>query len=231
MNKGISILLAVYNGEKYIEQSLNSIIGQTFKEWECIIGFNGTKDNSKKIVEKIISQDNRFKIFDFGDDKGKAKTLNKILPLAKNDWIAIQDDDDIWLPKKLENQIQYIDTYDVIGTNCQYINENEEYIGHPNISSNHNEIINKSLNGENQVINTSAIFKKEKALEVSGWDETIDGIEDYDFWLKLMILGCKFININKILVCHRLHTKSNFNTKKHDTESLIKKYKKNVNTI
>ena len=69
------------------------------------------------------------------------------------------------------------------------------------------------------------IFKKKVAIEVNGWDENIIGIEDFDFWLKLIKLDCKFINLKKELVLHRLHKNSNFNTKKWDLESLLKKYK------
>ena len=110
----ISVLLAVYNGEKYIRKSLDSVLNQTYKDFEILIGFNGTTDNSKSIVSEY--KDNRIKVFDFGNDKGKAKTLNKLLRECKGDWIAIQDDDDIWLPGKLEFQLKYSNDFDVIGS-------------------------------------------------------------------------------------------------------------------
>lgn len=73
----ISILLATHNGERFIEQSIKSVLNQTFKEFELLIGFNGTTDSSKKIVEGI--KDDRIRVFDYGEDKGKSKTLNKLL--------------------------------------------------------------------------------------------------------------------------------------------------------
>ncbi len=221
----ISILLAVYNDEKYIEESVQSIKNQTYENWELLIGFNGTTDSSKEIVIEFLS-DERIKIFDFQNDKGKAKTLNKLLKYSSGDWIALQDGDDIWLPKKLEIQSEYFDDYDVIGTKCQYIDKDGNFMGLPDIKTDHQNILEQSLNGINQVINTSAVFKKEKTLEVNGWDETIDGIEDYDFWLKLMVNKNQFININKILLLHRLHQRSNFNTKTFDLNQLMKKYNK-----
>jgi len=219
----ISVLLCVYNGEKHIAKSLESILNQTYNVFEVLIGFNGTTDNSKNIVAKYL--DHRIKIFDYNQDKGKAKTLNKLLKEVKGDWCAIQDDDDIWLPKKLETQIEFMSRYDVIGTQCDYINENGDIIGHPLVRCDNDEIAQYSLNGTNQIINTSAIFKTEKAIEVGGWDETIDGIEDYDFWLKLIKAGCRFHNLSQAYVQHRLHANSNFNTKKYDIKSLIEKYK------
>ena len=73
----ISILLAVYNGEKYIRKSIDSILNQSYKDFELLIGFNGTIDNSKKIVSEY--NDSRIRVFDYNDDKGKAKTLNKLI--------------------------------------------------------------------------------------------------------------------------------------------------------
>lgn len=223
----ISILLATYNGEKYIKKSIESVLNQTFKDFELLIGFNGTTDNSKNIVLEF--NDERIKIFDYGDDKGKSKTLNKLIKEAKYDWVAIQDDDDVWLPKKLEKQIEFIDSFDVIGTQIFYVDESENITGKPNLSLNHEEIIKKSLSGDNQIANTSSIFKKDLAFKVNFWDENLIGIEDFDFWLKLINLGCKFTNIKKELVLHRLHKNSNFNTQKWDVNSLILKYNKNVN--
>lgn len=215
----ISILLATYNGEKYIRESIKSVLNQTFDKFELLIGFNGTTDNTKKIVN--LFDDNRIKIFDYDDDKGKSKTLNKLLKNATYDWIAIQDDDDIWAENKLEQQLKLINNFDVIGTYINYINENNEYIGNPNLQTDDIKIKSMSYAGINQIANTSAIFKKKDALEIGGWREDIDGIEDYDFWLRLMKKNKNFINLNEFLVSHRLHSNSNFNTKRHDLSRIL----------
>jgi glycosyltransferase involved in cell wall biosynthesis len=215
----ISILLATYNGSRYIKSSIDSILNQTFSNFELLIGLNGTTDNTKDLVREY--NDDRIRIFDYGDDKGKSKTLNKLLKIAKYDLIALQDDDDIWVNNKLENQIKYIDSYDVIGTYISYIDSFGVYIGEPKLASNHNEIIELSFVGNNQVANTSAIFRKDDAMEVLGWREDLDGIEDYDFWLKLMRCGKKFINIEEKLVFHRIHNNSNFNTKTYEIKKIL----------
>jgi glycosyltransferase involved in cell wall biosynthesis len=215
----ISILLAVYNGEKYIEKSIESIINQTYKDWELLIGFNGTIDGSKDIVKQF--SDSRIRVFDYGLDAGKAKTLNKMIKESKGNWIAIQDDDDIWLPKKLERQVKYMDEFDVIGTQIMYIDENDNSNGGPTLAKSDSSIKTKSFNGDNQMANTSVIFRKECLDAVEGWSETLDGIEDFDFWLKIMRLQYKFLNLNSIEVMHRLHSKSNFNTKTFDLNKIL----------
>ena len=215
----ISILLATYNGEKYIHKSINSILEQTFPNWELLVGFNGTTDSSKNIVAQYA--DSRIKIFDYGDDKGKSKTLNKLLKEAKYDWIAIQDDDDMWLPKKLERQMKHINDFDVIGTQIVYVDVDDNPTGGPSLAKDDETIKNKSLAGTNQIANTSAILKKKYAEEIEGWKDGLDGIEDYDFWLRLMRNGCKFINTQSVEVMHRVHENSNFNTKKYDLTKIL----------
>ena len=229
----ISILLAVYNGENYIKECINSIISQTYKDWELLIGLNGCSDKTKEICKSY--NDNRIKIFDYENDKGKAKTLNKLLKESSCEWLAMQDHDDIWLSKKLQTQINFIennDNVDVVGANALYINKDGFQMGKPDIHSfRQNEIKNSCLEGSNQIINSSAVFKKSKVLEVGGWNEEkdIQGIEDFDLWLTLIKNQCTFANIKKIFVLHRIHSQSNFNTQKYDIQSLIDKYKENAN--
>lgn len=215
----VSILLAVYNGEKYIDQCVDSIINQTFKDWELLVGFNGTTDRSKDIVSSY--NDSRIRIFDYKEDKGKAKTLNKLIKEARYNWCAIQDDDDIWLPEKLEKQIEQVNQFDVIGSFIMYIDEKNNPCGKPNLSIEHEKIKTKSLSGDNQTSNSSAIFRRQDALEIGGWDESLDGIEDFDFWIRLLKKDRLFHNVPSIFVLHRIHSESNFNTKQQDTSKIL----------
>lgn len=215
----ISILLATSNGHEFIEESIDSILSQTFNQFELLIGLNGENEITKNILKNY--DDDRIRIFDYGNDKGKSKTLNKLLQVSRYDWLGIQDDDDIWLPQKLEKQIEFTEHFDVIGGLINYISETGKILGKPNLSINHDEIKSKSLSGDNNLANTSVIFKKECAFEVNGWATDLDGIEDFDFWLKLIRNNKKIINVNEVLVLHRLHSKSNFNTKKHDINSIL----------
>lgn len=214
----ISILLATYDGEKYLKKSIDSILNQSFKDFELLIGVNGTTDNSKEIIKSY--NDKRIKTF-FYDEKGKVITLNKLIVEAKFEWIALQDDDDIWLETKLEKQIKLVNDFDVIGTLINYIDELDNIIGSPYIVTNSSMINKLSLCGYNQVANTSAIFKKKDALDIGGWRDGLDGIEDFDFWLRLIRNGKIFKNIPDKLVLHRLHSNSKFNTKKYEINKIL----------
>jgi glycosyltransferase involved in cell wall biosynthesis len=217
----ISILLAVYNGEKFIDHAIESVLNQTYTEWELLIGLNGTTDLSRSIVIEYQKKDHRIISFDYLSDKGKGKTLNKLINLSKYNWIAIQDDDDIWTKDKLEIQQKYIMNYDVIGSFINYIDSNGNFLGAPQLSTKDEDIKRLSFTGINQIANTSTIFKKNKALEIGGWRSDIDGIEDYDFWLRLMKNNNRFINIDQVLVYHRLHSGSNFNNKQHNLKKIL----------
>lgn len=214
----ISILLPVYNGERFLKFSIESILNQSYKNFELLIGFNGTIDNSKEIVKSY--NDQRIKIFDYGNDKGKPKTLNKLLSESKYDWIALQDDDDIWISNKLEKQIQFINENDVIGSQIQYCDSLNQIInGNPILELYDQNIKYKTIRGNNQVANSSVLMRKSSVMSVGGWDETLEGLEDYDLWIRMMINGCRFINLSDFLMIHRKHQNSNFNTmsnQKHD---------------
>lgn len=214
-----SILLATYNGEKYIRETIDSVLNQNFPYWELLIGFNGTTDNTKNIISEY--KDFRIKTFDYGDDKGKAKTLNKLLKEANYEWLAIQDDDDVWMHNKLQKQTAYVNMYDVVGSFIHYIDEYGEITFDLNLAIEDEKIKQLSLSGNNQVANTSAIFKKSAAFDVDGWREDIDGMEDFDFWLRLIRKEKNFFNIPEYLVMHRVHKQSNFNTKAHNLESIL----------
>lgn len=217
----ITVLLPVYNGEKYIRKSIDSILSQDFDEFELIVGFNGTSDSSIEIVESY--DDPRIRIINYGNDKGKGKTLNKMLLESKFDIIALQDDDDIWHKSKLSRQIDFISDFDIIGTQISYIGEDDNTIGGVNLRRNHEDIVSRMEEGDNHIANSSAIFKKEKAIEIGGWSENLDGIEDFDFWLRMIRSGCRIKNLDKILVKHRIHSGSNFNVNKYDISQIIKK--------
>jgi len=229
----VTILLPVHNDEKYINFTLESLLSQTYKEYKCIIGFNGTIDKSKEIVESCVGADQRFIIKDFGDSKGKSATLNKLLDAVESDYICLIDGDDMWHEKKLESQIKIRESADVIGTLASYINENNQKFHNLLLSQHDTDIKKGFVHGHNQIVNSSCFLKTSDAKEIKGWDQSVDGLEDFDFWLKLFKLGKKFFNIQDYLVYHRIHPNSNFNARKlmYTVSDILNKNKIDAYTI
>jgi len=212
----ITILLPVHNDETYIERTLLSIINQTYENFVCLIGFNGTRDLSKEITERLIVNDTRFILLDYGNESGKSKTLNKMLADVKTERFCLIDGDDVWDRHKLERQINLAGKYDVVGTLACYIDEHDNIFHYLPLSENNDQIANGILRGHNQIINSSCMVNTADALSIGGWDHTVEGLEDFDFWVKLYKKSKTFYNIQEYLVHHRLHSNSNFNAKKLD---------------
>jgi teichuronic acid biosynthesis glycosyltransferase TuaG len=211
----ISILLPVYNDEKYLSFCLESIKKQTYPYFECLIGFNGTLDRSREVAAEIIKNDDRFIIFDYGNEKGKSITLNKMLRGANTEYISLIDGDDFWAPTKLQKQTELLGKYDILGTLTHYINEENSITHYLNLSESSNDIREGIRRGHNQIVNSSCLVKKKDIIDCGGWDSNFEGLEDFDLWMRLYKMGKTFYNIQEFLVYHRVHQGSNFNSKPH----------------
>lgn len=205
----ISILVPIYNGIEFIDESVGSVLTQTYTNWELLIGINGHEPNSivyqnAKSYEKT---DKRIKVFDFYNIKGKANTLNEMITYTNPNYkfIALLDVDDVWHNQKLEVQFPFLSKYDVVGSNCLLFGDINYVV--PRIPI--NDISSFDFVKVNPVINSSAVIKKSLCY----WNE--NGIEDYDLWLRLWKQNKKFYNCPEILVKHRIHKKSAFNSKGH----------------
>ena len=179
-----------------------------------MIGFNGTTDNSRDIVKSLIENDRRFSINDFGDAKGKSLTLNKLLDIVDTEFICLIDGDDIWKSDKLGKQINISSQFDIIGTLASYIDENNSSFFNLNLLEDNESIKRELFKGNNQIVNSSCFLKTSCAREVGGWDHSVEGLEDFDFWVKLAKKNKIFFNVQDYLVYHRVHQNSNFNAKK-----------------
>jgi teichuronic acid biosynthesis glycosyltransferase TuaG len=213
----ISILMPIYNGIEFLEESLNSVLYQTYKDWELIIGINGHPPNSDVYQKAKKNESDKIHIFDLENIKGKSEALNEMLKYTKYNFIALLDVDDKWLQKKLECQINFINEFDVIGTGCKYFGNKHDipYIPIQNIT-------NYNFLNVNPIINSSVLLRK----ELCWWDKNHDGVEDYDLWLRLWKEGKKFYNVPEIQVLHRIHGNSAFNAQGNNLKvnELIKNY-------
>lgn len=216
----ISILMPIYNGIEYIDESVSSILRQTYTDWELIIGVNGhPKDSDTYLLAKNYEKkSNKIKVFDLYEIKGKSNTLNKMIQYCNYNYIALLDVDDIWFEDKLLLQSQVLDKFDVIGSKCIWIGERPGVI--PNIPV--GNISDFDFKLVNPIINSSCIIKKDLCY----WDPLHDGIEDYDLWLRLKKSSKMFFNFKEILVKHRIHNTSAFNSKGNhlQVKDLIQKY-------
>jgi glycosyltransferase involved in cell wall biosynthesis len=219
----ISILIPVYNGIEFIGASINSVINQTFNNWELLIGINGHPPNSEiyKIAKTYETKckHGKIRVFDFYNIKGKSATLNKMIKFCSHNYIAILDVDDIWRPNKLKIQVPFLKRYDVIGSNCIWFGDKPGII--PKIPV--GNISSFDFTSVNPIINSSSIVRKEFCY----WVENMIGLNDYDMWLRIRQLKRKFYNCPEVLVLHRIHSNSFYNAQGNHklVEGLLQKYK------
>ena len=199
----ISILMPIYNGIEFIDESVGSILNQTFNDWELIIGINGLSENSDVFKKAIEYKSEKVSVLDLFTIKGKANALNQMIKYCKYDYVALLDVDDIWHDKKLETQVPFIEKYDVVGSRCIYFGDINGVVPYNPVG----DISMFDFFRINPIINSSCIIRKELCY----WNHEWNGVEDYDLWLKLQKQEKTFYNCSELLVKHRIHKTSAFN--------------------
>jgi len=222
----VSILIPFYNGIEYLDEAIDSIINQTYKDFEVIIGINGHEYDSdiwKSVVEKTFRDSplDRFRVIHYKNNNDivnkKSATLNQMVLDCKYDIICLLDADDLWLPTKLEKQIEiwHTNKYDVIGTASMYFGTQNNIINIPT-----GDITYFNFLQVNPIVNSSCMIHKHDAK----WRDDIFGVEDYDMWLRLSSLKKKYYNIPECLTKHRLHNESSFNGKNDDAADKLRNF-------
>lgn len=224
----ISIVIPIYNGVEFFPESLLSVINQDMYNWELIIGINGHPQNSD-VYQDVTSQVNKvdekhrskIRVIDFYNIRGKANTLNEMVTYCNGDYIAMLDVDDIWHSNKLSMQVQYLELYDVIGTQCVYFGSRLQGCV-PSIPLGDLQRNKYDFTTCNPIINSSVLIRK----ELCRWSDGIEGVEDYELWLRLWKQNCSFYNIGSVYVQHRLHKESAFNSQGNHLKvrDIVKKY-------
>lgn len=215
----ISILLPIYNGQEYINDCISSILKQSFRNFELIVGINGHNEEGYQYIVNIINkfEDSRIKILSKDERKGKVKILNRMTAEAKYDIIALIDVDDIWYPHKLIKQLKYIDKYDVVGSDAAYF---QDRLGTPGIFL--GKISYNMFSFQNPIINSAAMIRKDCAK----WNESWEGLDDYHNWVNLISFNKIFYNVPEILIGHRVHKDSCYNNINEALYNKLKKDKK-----
>lgn len=206
MNPLVTILMPVYNGEKYLEEAIKSILNQTFRDFEFLIIDDGSTDKSAEIIASF--NDARIRLERNEANLGLIKTLNKGFRLSKGKYIARMDCDDISLPKRLSIQASFMEKHPEIGVCGSWV----KVIGLKQ------KFINKYPQNDGEarayfLFNTpfahpSVIIRKE-IIEKHNleYDENYKHAEDYELWSRI-IGHTKISNISKVLLRYRMHPES-----------------------
>jgi len=181
----ISVIIPVYNGEKTIRETIESVLNQTFQDFELIVINDGSQDTTVEIVEGI--QDPRLKLFSY-PNAGQATSRNRGFSHAVGKYISFLDADDLWTPDKLEAQLKALQENPqaaVAYSWTNYIDESGQYLRQGSYVKVSGDVFKNLLvvnfleNGSNPLIRAKAL------TEVGGFDGSLTPAEDWDMWLRL----------------------------------------------
>jgi glycosyltransferase involved in cell wall biosynthesis len=203
--KNISVLMPAYNCGKYIRTAINSILNQTFKDFEFIIIDDGSTDNTEELVSKI--KDPRI-TYRKTENKGTSAALNYGISLAAYDWIARIDADDINVPERLEKQVKFIGSnpeYDVISSWSVYFRDPLKILFALKEPVEHN-VIYEYLDLHNPMNQSATIYRK-SIIEEAGYNENFKSNEDFELYYRIRDKSV-FYNIPEFLVYTRVRSDS-----------------------
>jgi len=201
-----SIIVSIYNSEQTLYSMIESVLNQTYQNFELILINDGSVDNSLKIIKNFMKKDERIVLID-KENSGLTKSLNIGLLKAKGEYIARLDADDVWFPTKLEKQIKLLKNdincilvgtaYNEIDYNGQIIYENQRT---PLILE-YKDILEYIIRF-NPFLHSSVVFKRLVLDTVGLYNEEFKYTQDYEYWIRIM---CKYkvVNLEEILVSRR----------------------------
>lgn len=191
----ISVVMSVYNGSRFLRESIDSILSQSFKDFEFIIWNDGSSDNSEDIVKSY--EDPRIRYF-YHDNAGLGKALNLACREARGKYIARMDDDDISLPDRLKKEYEYLESHIdtvLVSSSAYYIDENGSILGQSFQYTNSKVI-------KSHIFHPAVLFRKEAYEKTQGYSATKNS-QDTLLWSKLSKFG-KLANIEEPLINYRL---------------------------
>ncbi len=207
MNKLVSIITPTYNSSKFIEETIKSVIAQTYTNWELLITDDCSTDMTVPIVQAYVVQDSRIKLFVLDSNSGAATARNNSLAMAKGNYIAFLDSDDLWLPQKLALQLAYMQEH-----KCAFSFSDYTLITEDGLLL--NKVIHspKKINYHHYLQNTiigclTVMIDKEQVGDF--YMPNISTSQDMATWLSIMKKGFVAYGIPKVLAQYRLVEHSN----------------------
>lgn len=203
----ISIIMGVYNCKniELLNKSVESIINQTYKDWELIICDDGSTDNTLEVLREIEKKDSRIKVLSYSDNHGLSYALNTCLKYVSGDYVARQDDDDVSFPERLEKQISFLENhpeYSIVGTNADVYDDSGvwgEYIVEEEPSK-------KSFYWNSPFMHPTVMVRTEAYKKCNGYRVAKETrrCEDFDLFMRMYARGIKGYNIQEKLYSYRL---------------------------
>ena len=201
-NPRISVVMAVYNGAPYLEAAINSILQQTYANFEFIIVNDASTDNTSEILKKY--DDCRLRVLTNPENLGLTKSLNRGINAARGQYIARMDADDLSLPHRLEKQLEFLENhpeYALVGSSYYQIDETGSIKSLIQVLTDHCEL-RTGLWQQNWFGHGTVMMRQAAVVQAGGYDEKFTYAQDYDLWLRLAD-NHRLANLAEPLYCWR----------------------------
>lgn len=203
----VSVALAVHNGELYLAEAVDSILTQSFRDFELLAVDDGSTDATAAILDGFARRDERVRVLRHGEKQGLPKSLNETVGLARGEYVARMDADDVSLPPRFERQVEFLDRHaDCLAVGCRVlaIDEDGDPLWREKQAEDHTGIEWVLLRGMAGIPHPGAMFRRAAFLDVGGYREQFAVAQDIDLWLRLGERG-RLANVPEILLKYRHH--------------------------
>ncbi len=227
INALVSIVMPAYNAGKYIGESIESVVRQTYPDWELLIVDDGSTDNTADVIKPYRLKDSRIKYF-YQENSKQGAAKNLAIKHSKGEYIAFLDADDLWLKDKLQISMETIShsACSLLFTDC-FIFDGAAPLNFSGVKTmgvgmavyeGRSALL--SFLHYNKIPNLTVVVKKEALLQAGGFTNKIVA-EEYEMWLRLLANGAVFKSIASPLSCYRVHDESITAQDRHATLEII----------
>lgn len=209
----ISILMGIYNckNKSFLEKSINSILAQTYTDWELIICDDGSTDDTFEFVKELEKKDSRIKVIGYHENHGLSYALNECAKVATGVYYARQDDDDISCPERLEKQFEYLETHHdmaIVGSTAQVF-DGSELLGEYAVPENPDK---QDFFWKSPFAHPTVMLRADAFQRVEGYRYAKETrrCEDLDLFMRMYAAGYKGHNIQEQLLYYRINKNATY---------------------
>jgi len=199
--------MPLYNGEAYVARTLDSILSQSFGDFECLVMDDGSTDGSAAIVEAYAARDPRVQLFR-RPNRGIPDTVNELFGMMRGTFVTRADADDLSRPGRFETQIAHLEAHAdlvALGGQALYMDDAERPIFVPRLPLEHDRIDAKNLAGQVAFVQSSVMMRAAAVRQIGGYDPAYPFAQDLDMWLRLAEIG-QLANLPEVILDYRFTT-------------------------
>lgn len=203
----VAVIMACYNARPYLPDAIESVLNQTYTDFELVIVDDGSSDGSKDYVEQLAAKDRRIRI-DCQANQGQAAAANRAIAISESEYLVRMDADDVTMPDRLEKQVAFMDAHREVGLSggqMRRLGSRKRGLV-SNLPLDHDSIVSGLLKNRHTMSNGTTILRRKMFQQVGGyWQHTIS--EDWDLFLRIAEVS-RLANQRDCFLDYRLHTQS-----------------------